>query len=189
MASNCRNRIDSLSSQNFQMRGAEWRVCRNDLGDGEWAIFARVLVVILLALAFATWQTRYKTIQEDAEERRMVGGWGICGNDWWDACYEVCEDADFNAAFKDGEFNVEGSYFVGKALLKAKMVSKYTVKRQVRGGGPTSQNPSRAQPAAQYIPSPGVPICDVIDERIIICPDLCLLMWGNDAFTILRGPK
>lgn len=46
----------------------------------------------------------------------MVGRRGICGDDWRDACYEVCEDADFDAAFEDGEFDVEGGYFVGEAL-------------------------------------------------------------------------
>lgn len=66
-----------------------------------------------------------------------------------------------------------------------------------------SQKPSRAQPAAQYIPSPGVPICaaalvsnvDTTDEnllipdRIIMWPDFCCLICGRHALMILSGPK
>lgn len=62
MSSNCGNCIDSLSSQDFQMRGTEWRVCRDDFGNGEWAILAWVSVMILLTLAFAIWQTGYEMV-------------------------------------------------------------------------------------------------------------------------------
>lgn len=58
----------------------------------------------------------------------MVDGWGICGDDWGDTCYEVREDTDFDAAFEDGEFDVEGGYLVGEALDNANMVSKCTVR-------------------------------------------------------------
>lgn len=70
-----------------------------------------------------------------------------------------------------------------------------------------SQNPSSAQPAAQCIPRPGVPICAaalvsnlllgngktqeflLIPDNIIICPDASLLICGSAALMILSGPK
>jgi len=50
----------------------------------------------------------------------------------------------------DGHLDVEGSNFVGETL--ADISSAMQAPRI-----PTSQNPSRAHPEAQYIPNPGVP--------------------------------
>lgn len=76
--------------------------------------------------------------------------------------YWVREDVDFEVGLYDGHFDVERCNFVCQALLNVRefiRLGKQATELWSSWvhGTHTSQNPSRAQPEAQYTPRPGVP--------------------------------